>query len=318
MIKLGLKRRKHKKGGNGNEESISSSSSQVSFDELYGLSHLIIRCNMDIIDISEDENEDQTRLNDLEEIIKEATNLIISIFRNNKFDLSTLSTYESNLLLSDIIITDKKIAEAYANAYLKLMNRDRNIIEIENIITTVNIFKTRIERDGENRYGHKKKSIENLNIIINILNIPINAITLHKASFLNKTKDPGPNALSTKRGLLPDNITRDTMEFLHGPKYRKQSSDPVLFSNVLENAELFAASTPNLRKQQNNLLSNDLRSRKRSRSRNRKRSRSRSITSRITRSITSRITRSKSKSKTNRIKSKTNKRKSIRRTNRRK
>jgi len=283
MVKLGLKSRKLKKGGNGT----SSSSSQVSFDELYGLSQLIIRCNTDIIDISENQIEDQeTRLNDLKEIIKEAKNLIISIFRNNKFDLSTLSTQESNLLLSDIIVTDKKIAEAYANAYLQLMNRDRNIIEIEKIITMVNNWKTGIERDGENRYGHKKTAIENLNIIINILNIPINAITLHKASFLNKTKDPGPNALSTKRGLLPDNITRDIMQILHGPKYTKQSSEPVLYSNVEENYKLFAASTPNLR----------------SRKKKRKRSRTRSRSRIITRSITRRITRSKSKSKSNKRK----------------
>ena len=323
MVKLGLKSRKLRtrklrKGGNGT----SSSSSQVSFDELYGLSQLIINCNIDIIEIIENESEVQeTRLNDLKEIIKDAKNSILSIFRNNKFDLSTLSTQQNNLLLSSIILTYEEIAEAYANAYLKLMNR--RLIEIENIITMVNSVKTWTEMDNENRYGFKKIAIKNLNIIINILNIPINAITLHKMSFLNKTKDPGPNALSTERGLLPDNITRDIMKSLHGPKYTKQSSKPKLYSNIEENYKLFTASTPNLRKQPNNSLSNDLRSRKIKRKRSR--SRSRSITSRITRSITSRITRSKSKSKTNKSKSKTNKRKSktnkrksIRKSNRRK
>ena len=52
------------------------------------------------------------------------------------------------------------------------------------------------------------------------------------------------------------------MKSLHGPKYTKQSSKPKLYSNIEENYKLFTASTPNLRKQPNNSLSNDLRSRK--------------------------------------------------------
>ena len=54
-------------------------------------------------------------------------------------------------------------------------------------------------------------------------------------SFLSKEKDPGPNALSTDRGLLPDPLASHVMSYLHGKNYKNKAEEPMQYSTVVSN-----------------------------------------------------------------------------------
>jgi hypothetical protein len=53
-------------------------------------------------------------------------------------------------------------------------------------------------------------------------------------SFLPKEKDPGPNALSTDRGLLPDPLTSHVMSYLI-PNSRYEAEEPMQYNTVVSN-----------------------------------------------------------------------------------
>jgi hypothetical protein len=259
MKSFRLKTRKHRsrklrKGGNGPS---SSSSSQVSFQELYiliyqlkGLRGLLIEEEMD------------PGTNDPEELkedIERNVETILSIFNGNKINLSQLTDQQTDELLQLIIgITDNfdedneeidnQIVEAYAQAYLRYKDtHNSSLLEIEylnNEIEEKNNLIEMIETGEDDAYDNDEdkeeavqmyqNQIENIQKIRDIF-IAEKKRMVNTMSFLPKEKDPGLKALSTDRGLLPDPQVAHVMSYLI-PNYKNKAEEPTQHSTVISNS----------------------------------------------------------------------------------
>jgi hypothetical protein len=245
------KGRKLRKGGNGS----SSSSSKVSFNSLKRL----------IIELKEwrgllIEEEMDPGTNDPEELkgdIDRNIDKILSVFKNNRIDLSQLTQQETDLLLHLIIgITDNfddnaeidnQIVEAYAQAYLRYKDTNNSsILDIEHLNSEIEDINSLIEAiesgeddvyenddDKEEAVQHYMNQIENIKKILNIF-IAEKTHMVKSISLFPKEKDHGPNALSTERGLLPDAHVAHIMSYLI-PNYKHVATEPMQHSRVISN-----------------------------------------------------------------------------------
>jgi hypothetical protein len=130
------KTRKIKKGGNGR-------SSQEILTNLLNLLDDYQSYLGDIDDLSREEPMDNIKIRQIQVDLNDLENSIVSIFRNNSLELSTLSVRQKEALLYAVLRTSGEIAEAYAHAYSNLETKEQMPIEI--IDELINEFEIEIE-----------------------------------------------------------------------------------------------------------------------------------------------------------------------------
>ena len=147
-----LRSRKLRKGGNGP----SSSSSQDNFQILLGLLDSYPTYIRDISDLSREVPMDNIKIRQIQNDLNDIENRIVSIFRNNSFDISTLSEEQKDALLYAILRTNGEIAEEYANAYSNVETKEQMPIEIIDQLIAQH-HKGLFSRQGGNflKYGRK-------------------------------------------------------------------------------------------------------------------------------------------------------------------
>jgi hypothetical protein len=296
MKSLRLKRGKHSKSRKGGNGSSSSSSSQVSFKELTRLIYQIKEFRRLLIEEEMDPGTNDPE--ELKEDIERNVERILSIFNGDRIDLSQLTQQETDKLLQLIVgitgITDNydevnteinnQIIEAYAQAYLRYKDtHNSDLLEIENLnneIKNKNELIDMIESGEDDTYESEDdkqeaidtymNEIKNLEKIRDIFIAEKNRM-VSNISFLPKEKDPGPNALSTDRGLLPDPLTAHVMSYL-SPNSRYQAEEPKQYETVLSNAIENIKKTPS-RKEKSSSSSSALGGRRTRRKSIRKKSR---------------------------------------------
>jgi hypothetical protein len=260
MKSFRLKRRKNtkrRKGGNGKQgSSSSSSSSEVNFKDLKKLViDIKIARGLLIEEAMEPGRYDQ---NKIEAFISNNANKILTIFNEDVINLSQLTMQETDQLLHLIAgirensdehdkEIDNQIIEAYADAYIRYQDTDNSSLltieylnnEIEN---TEELIKM-IDSGEDDLYPHEDKdktlemyenNIENIKKIRDKF-IAVKTNMVKNMSFLPKEKDPGPNAFSTHRGLLPDPEVDHVMSYLI-PQFRNTAAKPTEHSTIISKA----------------------------------------------------------------------------------
>lgn len=189
---------------------------------------------------------------ELQEDIDRNIDKILSVFNENRIDLSKLTQQETDLLLHLIIgITDNfdddnaeidnQIVKAYAQAYLRYKDtHNSSMLEIEHLKSEIENINSLIEAiesgeddvyenddDKEEAVQMYMNQIENIKKILNIF-IAEKSLMVSKMSFLPKEKYPGrgQQITSTNRGLLPDPLFAHVMGYHVGPEYKNISSHP--------------------------------------------------------------------------------------------
>jgi hypothetical protein len=252
MKSFRLKRRNHtksRKGGNGN--SSSSSSPQVSFNDLKKLFIELKVCRGLLI--KEEMEPGKYHIDKIEEYIKNIIEKLLSIFNEDKINLSQLTIQQEAKLLDLIAeitgITDNydqvttqinnQIIEAYAKAYLRYKDtHNSSLLEIEYLDNEIKERENIIDTIGEDPNEDEtvqmyQNQIENIAKIRDIF-IAEKTRMVNNISFLPKEKYPGPKALSTHRGLLPDPQVAHVMSYLI-PNFSNESAKPTQYSTVLSN-----------------------------------------------------------------------------------
>jgi len=236
MKTFSLKRRKHRsrklrKGGNGPN---STSSSQVTFDELKTLIYKIKVAQKKLIV----ENDENTK-NELKADINNDIKKLLSIFRYNKIDLTKLDL-GTNFILFEMIVdftnfkeTDRQIVQSYAN-YL-----------LDNEITWYdNRFLNDMIEEKKNMIMYNpiifQKQIENLEQIKAILDIPTTSTLIDNMSLTSKNyprySSSGQENLSTFRKLFPRPIVKHIMQYLTGSNFTHQAKNPKKWEDVMKTA----------------------------------------------------------------------------------
>ena len=269
-----LRTRKLRKGGNGP----SSSSSQDNFQILLGLLDSYPTYIRDISDLSREVPMDNIKIRQIQNDLNDIENRIVSIFRNNSFDISTLSEEQKDALLYAILRTNGEIAEEYANAYSNVETKEQMPIEI--IDQLINDFQDEIENienDIENgddydddEYDYYVNAFTYLNIIKEIIEQeqPLRIQRMKQkvgdtAMTISTIQPMGTN----NRYFLPPNVKIEIEEFIHNPLYYKHfPSNPKQFDTVLSNARENIKTMPS-REESSSSSSNALGGRRKSRRR---------------------------------------------------
>jgi hypothetical protein len=239
MTKLRLKSRKLRKGGNGN----SSSSYQVSLKNLLILLDKYQSYLWDMKyghwKIKYGEYGEDATIENIQDKLNDIKNRIISIFRNNSFDLLTLSEDQTYSLLYAVLRTDEEIVEAYANAYANLETKEKMPIEIIDyiILEFENELNNNVEFDDEELYDYYENALIYLNIIDKIIKQERPLRMKQKVGDTAMTISSIQPMETNKRYFLPPNVKKAIAEFIHNPRYYKLfSSKPTLYSRVISNS----------------------------------------------------------------------------------
>jgi hypothetical protein len=249
------KSRKLRKGGNGS----SSSSSQDNFTNLLNLLDNYQSYLGDINDLSREEPMDNIKIRQIQVDLNDLENSIVSIFRNNSLELSTLSVRQKEALLYAVLRTSGEIAEAYAHAYSNLETKEQMPIEIiDELINEFEIDIENIEIDIENgddydddEYDYYVNAFTYLNIIKQIIeeDQPLRIQRMKQkvvdtARTISTIQPMGSNA----KFVLPPNVKKTIGELIHDPRYYKHvsakpNSHPILGADWKANSSSSSSSS---------------------------------------------------------------------------
>ena len=223
--------RKLRKGGNGQ----SSSSSQDNLTNLLNLLDDYQSYIRDIDDLSREEPMDNIKIRQIQNDLNDIENSIVSIFRNNSFDISRLSQEQTDALLYAVLRTSGEIAEAYANSYSNVETKEQIPIEIiDQLIDEFEDKIANIENDMEDDeeyddddYDYYVNAFTYLNMIKEIIEQeqPLRIQRMkQKVVDTSRTISSIQPIRTNKRYFLPPNIKQLIAEFIHNPRYYKHFS----------------------------------------------------------------------------------------------